>query len=112
MIENATAAWTPAMQDWLDETMSRATPLTITQEDQIKSEFRKVRLETPRATEKPATSIVELMQKNGTSVEALAADVGESRVTLLEWLERPGSMPLESLVDVADALGVMPSSLL
>jgi hypothetical protein len=41
--------WTPEMQAWLDETMSRATPLSITQEDRIKSEFRKVRLETPAA---------------------------------------------------------------
>lgn len=41
--------WSPEMQAWLDETMSRATPLTITQEDQIKSEFRKVKLEIPTA---------------------------------------------------------------
>jgi hypothetical protein len=40
-----TVKWTPAMQAWLDETMSRATPLTILQEDSIKSEFRKVKLD-------------------------------------------------------------------
>ncbi|MFC9833181.1 hypothetical protein ACFVKB_05045 [Rhodococcus sp. NPDC127530] len=112
MTENATATWTPAMQDWLDETMSRATPLAITQEDRIKSEFRKVKLEAPRATEKPATSIVEQMQRIGIGVGTLAAAVGESTDTLLEWLERPGPMSLESLVDIAEVLEVAPSSLL
>ncbi|MCQ4119852.1 hypothetical protein [Rhodococcus tibetensis] len=41
--------WTPEMQAWLEETMSRSTPLTITQEDVIKSEFRKVKLDPPTA---------------------------------------------------------------
>lgn len=39
-----TSEWTPEMQAWLDETMSRATPPTIFQENAVKAEFRKVRL--------------------------------------------------------------------
>lgn len=41
--------WSPAMQAWLDEVMSRSKPLTVFQLDAIKSEFRKVKIETPTA---------------------------------------------------------------
>lgn len=34
--------WTPAMQEWLDETMSRSKPLTANQIDVIKREFKRV----------------------------------------------------------------------
>ncbi|WP_175420468.1 hypothetical protein [Rhodococcus sp. SGAir0479] len=39
-----TTEWTPAMQAWLDQTLARATPLTIFQENAVKAEFRKIAL--------------------------------------------------------------------
>lgn len=36
--------WTPDMQQWLDEALSRATPLTVFQENAVKVEFRKIDL--------------------------------------------------------------------
>lgn len=34
--------WTPAMEKWLEETMSRSKPLTAYQIDVIKREFKRV----------------------------------------------------------------------
>ncbi|MDG3012493.1 hypothetical protein G4X40_20340 [Rhodococcus sp. D2-41] len=33
-------SWTPAMTDWVDEALSRATPLTVEQLDRVKAAFR------------------------------------------------------------------------
>lgn len=62
--------------------------------------------------EAPIPAILVGMWDTGMGIDQLAREAGVSTTTLRGWFENPGGMPLESLVDIAGALGVLPSALL
>ncbi|MHA4848805.1 helix-turn-helix domain-containing protein [Rhodococcus sp. MSC1_016] len=59
----------------------------------------------------PVPAILNAMRSVGVGIHELADAVGETVAALLRWFERPGSMPLEAVVAIAEFLGIRPSAL-
>lgn len=60
----------------------------------------------------PVPAILVALWDTGMGMSQLADAIGVPTTTLRTWLEHPTGMPLESLVAIGDALGVLPSALL